>query len=189
MLTFNQLIRPRLIRKPVWKNAILALALVFLFDCLFFPLPILAAEYEAESPADLLEDSSWNNGMAPEDPANSGQDMAYQGQLPVPETWAVKKAAYYTITAYNSEIGQTDASPCTTANGFDVCAHGTEDTMAANFLPFGAKVRIPDLFGERVFVVRDRMNARFTQRLDVWMKSKANAKDFGVKVARVEILE
>jgi len=99
------------------------------------------------------------------------------------------KSGHYAITAYNSEAAQTDASPCTTANGFNVCKHGKEDTIAANFLPFGAKVKIPDLFGDRVFIVRDRMNRRYSNRLDVWMKERSNAVKFGVKRVRIEVLD
>ena len=101
----------------------------------------------------------------------------------------IKDSSIHLITAYNSEVAQCDASPCITANGFNVCEHGIEDTVAANFLPFGTKVRVPELFGDRVFVVRDRMHSRFSDRVDVWMLEKANAKKFGVQIATVEIVE
>lgn len=96
---------------------------------------------------------------------------------------------YHSMTAYTSEVAQTDASPCTTANGFNVCKHGIEDTVAANFLPFGTKVRIPEMFGDRVFVVRDRMNRRYPERVDVWFKEKPAAMQFGVRTLRVEIIK
>ncbi len=95
----------------------------------------------------------------------------------------------YTMTAYNSEVAQCDASPCITANGFNVCEHGIEDTVAANFLKFGTEIRIPELFGDKIFVVRDRMNARYTNRVDVWLLHKDNAIDFGVKYPLIEVLE
>jgi len=109
--------------------------------------------------------------------------------LPENNIWAAKKVVHRVITAYNSEIEQTDNSPCTTANGFNVCEHGEEDTIAANFLRFGTKIRIPELFGDKVFVVRDRMNTRFFNRVDVWMVEKQDAREFGVKLAKIEILE
>lgn len=101
----------------------------------------------------------------------------------------VVSSAVHTMTAYNSEAGQTDDSPCITANGFDVCTHGIEDTVAANFLPFGTLVRIPDLFGDRIFVVRDRMNKRYSDRMDVWMLQRSQALKFGVRRTRIEIVE
>ncbi|MCX6793336.1 MAG: hypothetical protein NTY12_04935 [Candidatus Falkowbacteria bacterium] len=93
------------------------------------------------------------------------------------------------LTAYNSEVGQTDSDPCTTANGFNLCSNGKEDSVAANFLPFGTKIMIPDLFGDRVFVVRDRMNKRFSNRVDVWMLKRSDALKFGVRHAQIVILE
>ncbi len=93
------------------------------------------------------------------------------------------------ITAYNSEVAQCDASPCITANGFNVCKHGIEDTVAANHLPFGTKVKIPALFGDRIFVVRDRMNQRHYGKVDVWMKNKVDAIQFGKRTAQIEIVE
>lgn len=92
------------------------------------------------------------------------------------------------VTAYSSTEDQTDSSPCTTANGFDVCAHDTEDVIAANFLPFGARVQFPEYFGNREFVVQDRMHARFSNRIDIWMKSRAEAKQFGVKHLKMTVV-
>lgn len=94
-----------------------------------------------------------------------------------------------TMTAYNSLPEQTDSTPCITANGFDVCKHWTEDTVAANFLKFGTKIRIPELFGDRIFIVRDRMNARYSDRVDIWMKDKQDARKFGRRTAKIEIVE
>lgn len=103
--------------------------------------------------------------------------------------YIVVSTSTHVMTAYNSEPGQTDNSPCITANGFNVCEHGEEDTIAANFLKFGTKVRIPELFGDRVFVVRDRMNKRHADRVDVWMKDRSDALKFGVKTAKIEVLK
>ena len=90
------------------------------------------------------------------------------------------------MTAYNSEVGQTDADPFTAADGTT-----TYDGMiAVNFLPFGTKVRIPELFGDKVFTVHDRMNRRYWYRVDVWMKDKSAAKKFGLhKNVKIEIVE
>lgn len=92
------------------------------------------------------------------------------------------------ITAYSSTREQTDATPCITANGFNVCRHNTENVIAANFLPFGTRVKIPELFGEKEFIVQDRMNARYSNRVDIWMTSRQKAKQFGVKRAHIIVL-
>jgi len=105
------------------------------------------------------------------------------------ETIKIKKESNRIITAYSSEVFQTDDSPCITANGFNLCENRKEDSIAANFLPFGAKVRIPELFGDRIFIVRDRMHQRFSNRVDVWMIEKQDAINFGLKSAKIQILE
>jgi len=92
------------------------------------------------------------------------------------------------LTAYSSTIDQTDASPCITATGFNVCKHNKENIIAANFLPFGTKVRIPELYGDKVFIVQDRMNKRHSSRVDIWMKTRTKAKQFGVKRAKIEVV-
>lgn len=101
----------------------------------------------------------------------------------------VVRTSTHTMTAYNSEAGQTDDSPCITANGFNVCKHGIEDTVAANFLPMGTKIKIPELFGDRIFVVRDRMNKKHPNRVDVWMKDRPSAMKFGIRVAKIQVLK
>ncbi|MFA5109757.1 MAG: hypothetical protein WC458_04445, partial [Patescibacteria group bacterium] len=101
----------------------------------------------------------------------------------------VVRTSTHVITAYNSEAGQTDDSPCITANGFNVCKNGVEDTIAANFLKFGTKVKIPELFGDRIFTVRDRMNKKHPNRVDVWMKDRHDAIQFGVKTAKIQVVE
>jgi len=94
-------------------------------------------------------------------------------------------------TAYSSDVGQTDASPCIPSNGYNLCRHyelyGSGNTIAANFLPLETQVRLPELFGDKVFIVRDRMNERHEfGRIDVWMPSRVEAKKFGVKHLALE---
>ncbi len=87
------------------------------------------------------------------------------------------------LTAYTSTPDQTDGDPCTTADGTNVCV-SKNPTVAANWLPFGTLIKIPALFGDKVFEVHDRMNPRFNgqNRMDIWMDtSKAEARKFGVK--------
>lgn len=88
------------------------------------------------------------------------------------------------ITAYNSVPGQTDDTPFIAATGKRV----HDSMIAANKLPFGTKVVIRDLFGDKVFIVEDRMNSRYgLGRMDVWMESVPEARKFGVQRVEVEI--
>lgn len=91
-------------------------------------------------------------------------------------------------TAYSSTESQTDSTPHITASNKKVY----DGILAANFLKFGTKVRIPNLFGAKIFTVEDRMNRRFNKanppRVDVWFATLAEAKNFGVKTLEIEIL-
>lgn len=93
------------------------------------------------------------------------------------------------ITAYSSTPDQTDSTPCITANGYDLCEANEENIIAANFLPFGTKVRIPEYFGDRIFTVQDRMNARYYYKADIWMKTRQPAMEWGLVYATIEVVE
>ena len=103
----------------------------------------------------------------------------------VPKPPAPDKVVKAVITAYTSTPDQTDDSPFTAASG----KHVYDGMIAANWLPFGTRVKIPSLYGDKVFTVDDRMNARYGYgRMDIWFdSSKGEAKKFGVKRVEVEI--
>ena len=156
------------------KKLIILLVFMLCFDFALFFMPVLASA--------ATEEVIINQEVVT-------VDNEITEHLPQNNDLAVKNTSLRVITAYNSEPGQTDSTPCITANNFNLCEHGIEDSIAANFLPFGAKVRIPDLFGDRVFIVRDRMHSRFSNRVDVWMLEKADAINLGIKSTKIEILE
>jgi len=92
---------------------------------------------------------------------------------------------YVPMTAYTSRPEETDATPFITADG----SHVRDGIVAANFLPFGTKVRIPSLFGDKVFEVHDRMNKRYPYKMDFWMEDYGEAIRFGAKYAHIEVVE
>ncbi len=100
----------------------------------------------------------------------------------------IKKTIKVVVTAYNAVPEQTDATPCLTADGTDICANPQLKIVAANWLPFGTKIRIPEYFGDTIFEVRDRMNSRYPYRLDVLMDSIPAAKEFGIRYLKIEII-
>lgn len=89
------------------------------------------------------------------------------------------------ITAYSSTPDQTDDTPFITASG----TRTRDGVIAANFLPIGTKVRIPTVYGEKVFVVEDRMNSRYWKRMDIWMATRSEALRFGLRTLPVEIIK
>ncbi|MBI3115247.1 MAG: hypothetical protein HYZ09_01990 [Candidatus Kerfeldbacteria bacterium] len=96
-----------------------------------------------------------------------------------------QRSLWATVTAYSSTVDQTDASPFITASGTHV-HHGT---IAWNSMPIGTEVRFPDVFGDRVFTVEDRLNARASAyHLDIWMETREEAIQWGAKVLKVEVL-
>jgi 3D (Asp-Asp-Asp) domain-containing protein len=103
-----------------------------------------------------------------------------------------KRIITVTATAYSSSPEQTDDTPCITATGYDVCEnyalYGSANTIASNFLPLHAIVKIPELYGDELFVVRDRMNPRFGKNnIDIWMPTYSEARRFGSQQVTIEV--
>jgi len=90
------------------------------------------------------------------------------------------------LTAYSSTAAQTDDTPFITANGTYV----HDGVVANNGLPFGTEIRIPEIYGDKVFSVEDRMHQRKSNyQFDIWFPTYEQAKSFGVKYAYVEVLK
>jgi 3D (Asp-Asp-Asp) domain-containing protein len=89
------------------------------------------------------------------------------------------------VTAYSSTIDQTDDTPFIGANGTYV----HDGVVAANFLPFGTKIKIPEVYGDKVFIVEDRMHRRFQKRIDIWFPDRQSALKFGYQELKIQILE
>jgi 3D (Asp-Asp-Asp) domain-containing protein len=98
----------------------------------------------------------------------------------------IPKQLNVVLTAYSSTIEETDSTPFITANGSIV----RDGIVANNLLPFGTKIKIPELYGNRIFTVEDRMNAKKSKyHFDIWFPSHDSATDFGVKSTYIEIIE
>ena len=102
-----------------------------------------------------------------------------------PEPKVIKKVKVV-ITGYSSTIWETDETPELTASGSVV----REGIVANNGLPIGTKIKIPELYGDKVFVVEDRMSwQKGKYHVDIWFPSYFEAKNFGAKRTYIEILE
>ena len=92
-------------------------------------------------------------------------------------------------SAYSPRPEETDSTPFITASG----TRTRDGIIAANFLPFGTKVRFPDAFGDKVFTVEDRMNRRYTNKyphhVDILFEKTNNAFKFGRQTIVLEIVE
>lgn len=198
-----QIIREEIVPLSRKQNIVLATIIACVFQFALFYAPALAddaikgAEAASNDEIVTINDSIVKSKTMDQEAANIKVAISTEAATSTPETATstpekvekVIKTSTHTITAYNSEAAQTDSSPCITANGFNVCKHGIEDTVAANFLPMGTKIKIPELFGDRIFIVRDRMNKKHPNRVDIWMKERPAAIKFGVKVAKIQVIE
>lgn len=122
----------------------------------------------------------------------SGQELLILGQgslfavaNPPGSGPKVLKEIRTVITGYSSSFDQTDDTPFITAAGTSV----RDGIVATNFLPFGAKIRIPAIYGDKVFVVEDRMHPRKKYQVDIWFPSREQALNFGAETTYIEILE
>jgi len=107
----------------------------------------------------------------------------FQGSVVVSETIRI-------VTAYNAgDPTQNHGNPCIAAGGENLCkALSTgKKRCAANFVPLGTKLYI-EKYG--IFVVTDRTNSRYRNRVDIAMKLDEihKAKQFGRQKLNVKIL-
>lgn len=160
----------KLASKMVFMNhAKYALLGLWLIGGFLYPAPagITLADFEVKLPANAVSTPQTALISAP------GIKLA---QLEIKKVY---------ITAYSSTPEETDDTPFITASGRGV----RDGIVASNFLAIGTKIRIPAIFGDKVFVVEDRMHPRMTNVVDVWMPTKDKAKKFGRNYAEIEILE
>lgn len=90
-----------------------------------------------------------------------------------------------TLFAYSSTHDQTNGNPFITASG----NHVADGVVAANCLPFGTRLRIPTVFGDKVFIVQDRLAAWHNcSSIDIWFPTRTDAIRFGKRRAEVIVL-
>jgi len=128
---------------------------------------------------------SSNSSPSYHQPQVTGKDNPYGKR--------VKERLTVELTGYSSTVDQTNSQPFITASGHRV----RNGIVAANFLNFGTEIRIPEHFGDEVFVVKDRMNIRYSNPkngsydgyVDIWFPDRQSANNFGRVRGEIEILE
>ncbi|PIR04811.1 MAG: hypothetical protein COV57_02430 [Candidatus Liptonbacteria bacterium CG11_big_fil_rev_8_21_14_0_20_35_14] len=112
-------------------------------------------------------------------------DLVADSPAQIPNIWYKAEQTHYVhVTGYSSTPDQTDDTPFITASG----SHVKDGIVAANWLPLGTKVKIPELFGDKVFTVEDRMNKRFSDRMDIWFETRDEAQAIGKQYTPVIVL-
>ncbi len=161
-----------------------------------------AAGWSLDSTSDnahplINSDSDWSvsklakfdltNGVPPEITSDPSPTSAPVQKTKTAKTDAKTKPITSFIvmaSAYSSTPDQTDNTPFITAWGTQV----RDGIIAANFLPFGTMIKIPELFGDKTFVVEDRMNRRYSHKIDVWFPERSQAMEFGNKKVKIEVV-
>jgi 3D (Asp-Asp-Asp) domain-containing protein len=139
--------------------------------------------------------AGFESDYAPAATEENGLEMLYQltsqSAVLAPNPSPNSKTAYlrgetYKVaaTAYTSVPEQTDDSPFITASG----TYARDGVIAANFLPLGTAIKIPELFGDKLFVVEDRMHPRNNGKIDIWLPTIEEAKRFGTKIVKIVVL-
>ncbi len=135
--------------------------------------------YGLDNSANLVEDI----GLSPGDKLATIQGQALI-QSANPDMPIIVAQRWVAVTAYSSTVDQTDSTPFITASGSRV----SEGTVACNFLRFGTRVRFPQMYGDKIFTVEDRMALKNSNKIDIWFDTRDQAKQFGIRTLKVEVL-
>ena len=169
---------PPLLKKRVGRHILVFIGIVcFLGISPFFAL--FHERAEAEVSLDIEENHpelsiiQGNSLQALKTPLTRGEELKFMGEIPV------------VVTGYSSSPWETDDTPHITASGTMV----REGIVATNVLPFGTKIRLPELFGDKMFVVEDRMSFKKGYQVDIWFPTQWDALNFGVRQTHMEIVQ
>ena len=168
---------------PLLRKLIIAVVLIFIFQ---FGLPQVTSAFIFPNQPEVKETIKSHSNIAPA-PYRSIEQyheaLAYNTALK--EQYKIKYTTRIPVTAYSSTVDQCDSTPFITASG----THVRDGIIATNYLPIGTKVRFPEVYGDKVFVVEDIMNARFYFKADILMEYRSDARAWGLKHLKMEVLE
>jgi len=99
-------------------------------------------------------------------------------------TYEVVRSEKCRALGYSSENRQTDHDPFATAGG----TKPKWGTVAANHLPIWTRMKIQG-FGEKIFVVEDRMNKRYNRMIDIWFPTRKEALKWGSRMVNYSIVK
>lgn len=109
--------------------------------------------------------------------------------VPAPVARAAEELGTREISSYTlGREEETDSTPCHGAWGDDLCAKARAGVRvcASNEFPKGTELIIGDGLE---CVVMDRMNSRYTTRVDVAELDHSAAKSFGVQILQVSTVK
>ena len=159
---------------------------ILIFSCLLVAIPPSSFEEKTQETSAELSSLILDSITISELIIYEGNSLGLINNPANPESEKVVRRMNAVITAYSSTVCQTDDDPYITAAGTWV----RKGIIANNLLPFGTRIKIPKLYGDKIFVVEDRMNRRAGDyRFDIWFPSYEEALNFGVERTDIEVLE
>ncbi len=171
--------------KPALKRRnVLILALITGISLTFLPVFHLVKKAQADMDS-AMETERIMADLAANLPILQDNSLASVSSPTNPDA-GVARRLNVVVTGYSSTIWQTDDTPSITASGKTV----GQGVVANNLLPFGTEIRMPELYGDQVFVVEDRMSSiKGNYHVDIWFSSYWDALNFGAKMTYIEVLE
>jgi len=100
--------------------------------------------------------------------------------------YKVVKTIQGRASAYTSSPDECSGDPNVTASGMRT---RPGIVAASSQYPFGTLLRIPEYDPDMIFVVADRGGAIKGNKVDIWVKTKAEAYAWGVRGITIEIVE
>lgn len=88
------------------------------------------------------------------------------------------------VTSYNAVADQTDDSPCISASGLNICETDKLICACPRKYPFGTKFLIEG----QIYFCEDRLHRKYDDRIDLLMKTKEEAKQWGKQWLEVKIV-
>ena len=180
------------LRCPAWGKSVLVFLIVFCGLRIEFKLADVEAQELTQIQEPELIQSVFENSDGPliadGNSVVAVSENTTKPSLEEPEENNEKETQKMNVvvTAYSSTTWETDDTPYVTASGTAV----SDGIVANNLLSFGTKVKIPEIFGDKVFTVEDRMHWRKSDyQIDIWFPETDKALNFGVRSAYIEILE
>lgn len=178
------------------KNLEIALILTLLALGMLLPwhLPLIGGDSASTGPSNGYEPAESGllardayiptDNREPDSSLSISQGNTLLSLSQIPETEI--KEINVIVTAYSSTPDQTDGDPYTTAAGTQV----ERGVVANNDLPFGTKIKFPELYGDEIFVVEDRLHwSKESNHVDIWFPSREEAEEFGVKKTYIKIVK
>lgn len=142
----------------------------------------IAIEEDGNKNEEVRSVNVWTENSIAGDLAIQSKKIAYTKTA---NKYEVAEEGVVPVTAYSSTPDQTDDSPFIMASG----KHVYDGAIAANFLPIGTKIRFPEIYGDKIFTVEDRMNKRYPYKMDIWMETRGEAMKFGFRKLKYEIVK